>query len=72
MQKKVETKYYKIEENGYGMLVDKVSFYSLNHQGDWVHNQYAISMFVDGMKDYYEINEEKILKVIKVLKKVEI
>ena len=68
--REVSHKYYKTEYGGIVRLTNNVWVYSLDNNGEWVRNQDAISMFVDGMKDYWEISEEEVNTIIQSLQEV--
>ena len=67
-EKEVNYKYYKVGENGVGRLTNDVTYHSLNQYGEWVPNQYAISMFVDGMTEYEEITPEEVGTIVSTVK----
>jgi len=64
-----DTKYYRREKGGIVKLEDKVSLYSLTAEGEWVPNQYAISMFYDGNVEYEEISATEVDAIIEEAKK---
>ena len=69
LKKSIPFRYYKREDGGIVSLSDKGRVHSLVDTGDWVPNQYAYSMFVDGMVDYEEITEGVVQKIIDERKK---
>ena len=56
--------FFLLEGGGVARLVDKVTFYSLNENGEWIHNQRAISIFVDDPKDYIRLSENEVNAII--------
>lgn len=57
-------KYFRREKGGIVRLTNEVTVHSLDLNGEWVPNQYLISMFIDGMDDYVEITEEEVNVII--------
>ena len=62
-------KYYKREKGGIVKLENNLLVYSLDLQGNWVSNQYLLSMFVDGMDDFKIISEDEVNQIIEDRKK---
>jgi hypothetical protein len=60
----VGSRYYLIEETGVLKVVNGALAFSLVENGEWFPNQYAMSLFYDSMKDYREITEEEVQKII--------
>ena len=65
---KTNIKYFKTELGGIVRLTNNCIVDSLNNEGKWLRNQYAFSMFVDGMYDYEEISEEEVKSIIRKIK----
>lgn len=65
----LNNKYYKRESGGIIRLTNGIKVYSLTEDGNWVSNQYAYSMFVDGTVDYEEISETAVQTIIEERKK---
>ena len=61
--------FYRREKGGIVCLVNQALVYSLDVNGEWVHNQYLYSMFVDGMEDYEPITENEISQIIEERKR---
>lgn len=62
-------KYFKREKGGIVKLENNLLVYSLDLQGNWVSNQYLLSMFVDGMDDFKIISEDEVNQIIEDRKK---
>ena len=62
-------KYFKREKGGIVKLENNLFVYSLDLQGNWVSNQYLLSMFVDGMDDFKIISEDEVNQIIEDRKK---
>lgn len=63
-ENKKNVKYYLRETGGVVMLVNDVTVYSLDREGNWFPNQDLISMFIDGMVSYEEISESEVEEII--------
>ena len=57
-------KYFIRETGGIVRLTNEVIVHSLDLNGEWIPNQYLISMFIDGMEDYKEITEDEVNEII--------
>lgn len=64
-------KYYLRKNGGIVRLTNDVTVHSLDLNGEWIPNQYLISMFIDGMDDYKEITEDEVNNVMESLKNKE-
>ena len=62
-------KYFKREKGGIVKIENNLLVYSLDLQGNWVSNQYLLSMFVDGMDDFKIISEDEVNQIIEDRKK---
>ena len=56
------------ELGGVARLVNKVTYYSLDENGEWIHNQRAISMFVDDPCEYIRLSEDETKAIIDAIK----
>jgi len=57
-------KYYKLENGGVVKLENNVRLYSLDENGNWIPNQYFVSIFYDSPIEYEQISEEEVLDII--------
>ena len=57
-------KYYLRENGGIVRLTNDVTVHSLDLNGEWIPNQYLISMFIDGIDDYSEITEDEVNVIV--------
>ena len=51
--------YFRLESGNLVRLTNKTTVHSLGADGEWIPNQYAYSIFVDGMRDYEEISSSE-------------
>ncbi len=57
-------KYFRREKGGIIKYEDNSLVYFLDEFGNWIQNQYLISMFIDGNDDFEIINEDEVNKII--------
>ena len=59
-----KVKYYEVETGAVVKLEDGAIVYTLDRNGNWIHNQYYFSLFVDSMDNYWPISEAKVNDII--------
>ena len=57
-------RYYLVENRGVLRITNGSLIYSLGEDGTWIPNQYAMSIFYDGMREYIQITEEDVKNIL--------
>ncbi len=63
-----KTRYFKLDQGGILKLEDDTFMYYLSKDGEWIHEQYFITILVDANVSYSEISEDEVSQIIQSYK----